>query len=93
MKTDTNLKYKKGDKVILISKYNNLSNLENSDVYKILKKRKQPYGFVTDYIVKKNVYIVSEDKFGYGDYFNESDLILYLPYERKQKLLNLNQTR
>lgn len=93
------MKFKKGDKIILKSKYGAASRIYESSVYRYLKKHNQPYAYVNDYIfhtvLKRWVYVINENftTDGGGDYFDEIDLEYYKIYERKLKLQKLYESR
>lgn len=88
------MKYKIGTKVILLSKHGSYNELKNCYTYKSITALNQKYAYIVD--INLNYYVIYDkplDKSIAGDYFEESDIRPYLSYERKQKLLKINQTR
>lgn len=91
-----NTKYKIGDKVILLTKYN--EELYGS-IYKRIKNKNQIYAYVVGYEIEiynnnRMVYVINDrlEKYS-GDFYLESDLKPYLPYERKLKIKQLNKIK
>lgn len=87
------MKYKIGDRVILLSKFGYKNIEEHSVVYKNMLSKNQKYAYIVDIREDKNFYVINENikdnKYKTGDYFIESDIKLALNYTRKQKLLKL----
>ena len=85
------MKYKVGDKVVILSKYGEKDVENHSVVCRIILKKNQPYGYITD--IRKDKYLINDNPgILTGDYFLEEDLRPYLLEERKQKLLKINRT-
>lgn len=87
------MKYKVGDKVILLSKFGDKDFIDSSLIYRIMLSKNQPYGYITE--VRENEEYLVNYKSGFvtGDYYLESDLKPYIIEERRLKLKKLKWSR
>lgn len=87
------MRFKKGDKVVPISK-NYYGKLGDSVVYKRAKELGQGFLYVIDYkSIEGNIVVRCQshnDGYG-GDYFLESDLIFYVEEDASQKVTQLER--
>ncbi len=74
------MKYKKGDKVVPISK-SVWDSLEESFHWKEAKKINQGYLYINGFDKQENAYECVHESNNYGDFFLESDLIPYVDTE------------
>lgn len=87
------MKLKVGTKVILKSKQGSIESLNSSAVYKIITERNQKYAVITKIKTNKYIsqYIVAEDIFESGDYYDEDDVEMCLSEMRKDKIKKINE--